>query len=1238
MKTFNKKTLSAAILSALVVTPIYAQENPEDKKKDKPTDIEVIEVKGFKGSLQRAMNAKRFSDSVTDSIHAEDVGKSTDQNIADALSRVTGVTVQEDAGEGTRISVRGAGPSLNQISVNGVTLTGGLSSDGSNAAATNDNSVDLSSFSADILSAIDVVKTAAADQNEGSLGANINLRTVKPLGLGSPRRSFTVEGRYNEFSDEADSRLNFSFSDKFFDEKFGFIITASKDTQKTRQDRITTDWANGAIRISDIDSATGRPATDLTTGKPIRVLEYLRDDEGNILTGDDGQMLTESVDSLANYDPETQMLHEGDLFVLAREVVDFGLNTDQRDRLSISTGLQFRPTDALDIQLDLTKTQQDVYTDNHMLRMNISPVTPLIHANDDNVSLNVVDLSTGTLERSTSRSIGGNFLRATGLREIDTDVASLTIDYIISDNLTMNLTAGYSKTLDETPDYDDKDRFVTLGTNTWGTAGRQIVEGMPDDILEPVGYDCSKGDLSECTYITGTTEGSFDPLDGSAIEVHSRFNPFDYEHNHLGFLTFRNNRSEDVNKSVFLDFDYLLDGDFITSIEFGAKWAKRSRDISISNVMVTNGNELTDLDDPDADFEVRGMGTIKLSDMMSGDAFPYNDFADGIQGDRGNEIFGGWPMLDADKALEVVAGRAAEQLGVRTNNNGTRSIETETQAFYFKTNFELLDGDLTGNFGVRYVKDQNQATGLGGITFVRFPQMVDPYNLIVERGLANIEGAPACPEAQMGQYLGAPDTRATPANDSDLQNCFAWQVTHGYNRSNDDTIPYVDGAWVIPGADGATGPDVNRLVFGDFTGPQPVINQINELPTQIYDQNGNLVNTSGQNWAHFAQAGHMWPFLDRTTAFTGPNGDVDSTYIRSATVTNTGEQDVILPSLNLNYAINSEMISRFAVSRTMTRPRIDSLNPRTQVNEQQWDAANGAAGNTNLKPLKSTNIDVSWEWYFNESSMLSIALFHKDMDDFEETVVTPFHYKDVRTEYDLQSADLLLPFDENRTPGDADNCMPLRQVAGFFTQWRVECDVANIAIVKNSKGANIKGLEFGYTQNYDFLPGVLSGLGASINYTYQSSESDPEEIGTSGVFLKPLPQPYTPEHSANTTVYWEKDGIQLRLANRYNSEQLVDRGLVGGATWQEATNRLDFSSSYQLTKNLSLTFHALNITDDTRRVFFTSANTRDAANPNSQEVVMDEGNVFDDSSITTTRTAAQYKTGRQFRVGIRGSF
>ncbi|MBD1388344.1 TonB-dependent receptor [Neiella sp. HB171785] len=1221
---FKLSALTAAIITSIMSSSIYAAEEPNQEGADE--EVEVIEVRGLRASLRKAVNAKRFADNVTDSIHAEDVGKSTDQNIADALSRVTGVSVQEEGGEGTRISVRGAGPSLNQVSVNGVTLTGGLSTDGSDAGATNDNSVDLSAFSSDILSSIDVVKTAAADQNEGSLGANIELRTVKPLGLNNSRRSFTVEGRHNEFADENDYRINASFSEKFFDETFGVVITASKDTQKTRQDRVRTTWVNGALPIDDLMKDGGHTAHDIATGKPIRVLGYQRDENGDYILDDDGNKQLNPIDSLEGYDPETQALYEGDLYVLARNYDDFSLSTDERDRFSVSVGLQYRPTDDLDIQLDVTHAEQDITTDYHNLRLNYAPVTN-VYQGEDVTGLNGIDFGNNTLAKYSSRSAAGNFNRSYGLREVDTDVASLTIDYNITENFSSSLRLGYSKTTDENPDDDEKDRFISISTNTWGTAGRQVVEEMNHDAFERVGYDCSG---AQCAYTAGVTPAVFDAFDGTTNIAYSRFTPFDMNHNHLGGLTLRKNKLEDEIKSVFVDFEYLFDFDYLTSIQFGGKWSDRTKDVNIQNRATTNGSDLVDLDDPDADFEVRGMGSIRLGDILATKSFPYDNYAKDLVNSRGNDFFGGWPMLDADKALELVSGKDASEVGLRETRAGTRYIETKTKAAYIKANFEALEGQLTGNVGVRWVRDENSAKGIGGITYVKFPQMLDAYDLLVTRNLADMSQEP-CPDAIMGI-----DTRYTPENDDQLRNCWAWQVTHAYNYTNDATIPYdsTTGEWLVKGPDGQTGPDVNRLVFMDENGNLT----LNQLPSQIYDADGNLVNSPRSQWAHFGSAGHIWPWLDRTTAFTGPGGDGQEVQVREFESKGSGEQDTWLPSLNLNYAINDDMIGRFAVTRTMTRPRFDSLNPRNQVREEQWaPTATGSAGNTELKPLKSTNLDLSWEWYFDESGLLSVAGFYKDMEDFEETVIIPFHYKDIRTEYELETADLLLPFDPNRLPGDEDDCSPMRQVAGFFDQWDIQCDVVNVVTQTNGKGAEIKGLEVTYNQNYDFLPGIWSGLGLNMNYTYQSSESDKEEIGDTGVFLKPLPQPYTPENSLNTTLYWEDGGIQLRLASRYQDDVLVSRGQAGGAIWQEDTHRLDFSSAYPITDQISVTFQVLNLTEESFRTYYTSSNTRNVNDPNSIEVVMDEGNALD-GGVPKNRTVSTWQTGRQWRLGIRGSF
>ena len=88
---------------------VYAAETTQSNLTDK-SDVEIIEVKGIRGSLAKALNSKRFSDSVLDSVSAEDIGKFPDKNIGDAMQRIPGVTVVRTYGEVSGVTVRGTAP------------------------------------------------------------------------------------------------------------------------------------------------------------------------------------------------------------------------------------------------------------------------------------------------------------------------------------------------------------------------------------------------------------------------------------------------------------------------------------------------------------------------------------------------------------------------------------------------------------------------------------------------------------------------------------------------------------------------------------------------------------------------------------------------------------------------------------------------------------------------------------------------------------------------------------------------------------------------------------------------------------------------------------------------------------------------------------------------------------------------------------------------------------------------
>ena len=116
MANYKKNKVSSAILGVLsTVSALPAVAEAETEVKE----TEIIEVRGIRGALGRALDTKREAGGVVDSISAEDIGKFPDTNLAESLQRITGVSIDRSGGEGQQITVRGFGPQFNTILVNG---------------------------------------------------------------------------------------------------------------------------------------------------------------------------------------------------------------------------------------------------------------------------------------------------------------------------------------------------------------------------------------------------------------------------------------------------------------------------------------------------------------------------------------------------------------------------------------------------------------------------------------------------------------------------------------------------------------------------------------------------------------------------------------------------------------------------------------------------------------------------------------------------------------------------------------------------------------------------------------------------------------------------------------------------------------------------------------------------------------------------------------------------------------
>ncbi|MEX2962614.1 TonB-dependent receptor [Microbulbifer sp. TYP-18] len=212
---------------AILGTPITAAQSGSEPGSD---SLEEVTVTGIRGSLQSSVDAKRNNSAIVDAITAEDIGKFPDKNVADSLSRITGVSVTRDFGEGERIAVRGTDPSQNRVLLNGASVT---SVDWFTLYRAS-RAFNYSILPSSVVSSLEVYKSPQADIQEGSLGGTVYLKTRRPLELNANTLSLNAEAQYSDISGEIDPQFSGLYSWKNEDETFGALISL------TRQDRSVT--------------------------------------------------------------------------------------------------------------------------------------------------------------------------------------------------------------------------------------------------------------------------------------------------------------------------------------------------------------------------------------------------------------------------------------------------------------------------------------------------------------------------------------------------------------------------------------------------------------------------------------------------------------------------------------------------------------------------------------------------------------------------------------------------------------------------------------------------------------------------------------------------------------------------------------------------------------------------------------------------------------------------------------
>jgi iron complex outermembrane receptor protein len=283
--------------------------------------------------------------------------------------------------------------------------------------------------------------------------------------------------------------------------------------------------------------------------------------------------------------------------------------------------------------------------------------------------------------------------------------------------------------------------------------------------------------------------------------------------------------------------------------------------------------------------------------------------------------------------------------------------------------------------------------------------------------------------------------------------------------------------------------------------------------------------------------------------------------------------------------VTDSFLVRAAASKVMARPNgggqatgLGILSPGAAVG---ISGANKTvtAGNPDLNPYRAKSYDLAFEWYFAEDSLLSLALFYKDVGSFVQIIRSTDNFS-------------------NNTQGLPDivalnACGPTVAAAACLDNWQ-------FSVPTNTDGGEVKGFEISYQQPFSFLPGFFSHFGLILNYTGVESEITyfaPPAI----VNNVPLPQGTVQEDltglsksAYNATLYWENDVFGARISAAYRDDYLTT---VPGRNNNDVegtieTLNVDFSATWTVMPALDITLEALNLTDEFQDQYVGAASDR----------------------------------------------
>ncbi|WP_019027983.1 TonB-dependent receptor [Colwellia piezophila] len=1068
-KSIQLQLLTAALLMPLPFMAVQAQETAQETAEEKTQKtneaktedaVEVISVTGTLNSLREAAAAKRYANQILDAISAEDIGQLPDNNMAEALQRITGVQIgRDDTGAGSGFAVRGL--SDNRVEINGQTMAGSGES----------RSNDLSSLDSALFSGVEVIKSPTADMIEGALGATVRLKTRKPLDMKDNMLNLDVRGTKDSMADDYGHKVSILGATKFDLNdygQFGVIVNLSTNNTINSSHNFGSNWGlasqsqiDGKSIFQDDAQRSFNLYSPLNLGLKQSYFDTQKDSANLELQWQVNDSLDFSFSSTASKKVEDRT-SRGMRIVFDKNPI---LSHNQRESAYNDAPVFLPVFSRAPTGSEYERTCQDLNDDGNTAASCFTQVPA-------GGSIDRYILQAGTFDAAKDQS---KLDFKTGEIEQDVITNTLGFNYFITDDLSMEMAWSTSTSKTKTDE---------VALNYYSNLSNTDIEDEDGENLEKLANET----FTHVNFATGSTLPDFSLYaleDGLSAEDNESRVADAFMASQLYSLNTMSpsyNESENKVESLNVDFDWSLDNDIFTSIEFGARLGKNATNRAEWKTQVTPSfvrHAITSWRwrETDQDFSTQANPLYSGSNQDR----PNFDWVDTVMAENGGpENYISQHLTTTEPFFP----------------NSTTNVNVPNWVT-FDMNHKELGQMVTDLFPGR---EGNCIEGLDACYTNSAPRLVDPNNPNNTEELAITYTLPSGELNHFNEryaYLIEEETTAF------------------YLKTNFENVvfelPYTGNIGVRYVKTQTTSLGAQSQVFYDGEVAK------DEAGETIYEINPIEIKNSYTN---------------------------------------------ILPSANINFALQDNMFLRFAASKTMSRANQRKMSPSQFVSPT---ASSARIGNPYLEAQTAWNYDSSWEWYIDDVNMVSVAVYRKELSNFlEDSTYT--------------------------IPGDGTKENP----------------VIVITQPVNGGDGTINGIEIGGNHTFSYLPGFLNGFGVSANYTYTDSS---QSSGLSDLDGSKLPVPNLSSNSFNFVLFYDKAGFNFRAAYNYRDESYAGPATASDdliyfepkenanfneayyspvgvylPTWNDEFATLDLSMSYKY-KQTRIFLQATNVLDEVSRKY-----------------------------------------------------